>query len=344
MDNNAMAFEHHKELYFSDGNVALIAPSHKKHKDLSETLIVFRLHQLMLAIHSPVFKDMFTFPATPDVELYEGVPLVRMTDNASDLEAFLGVIYRQPVLSIAPLSPNTPLHVKPILVLADKYGVQYVRGPIIDQLERDWPQSLFDWDCLEAEIESRRDVFNQHQASCELDDDYPEPGSAIELARQCDIPSILPAAFYHLSRIPINYDWDNIHASWDDPPDDYWVGRSARWDRLSKEDLLCLLQGRAKLDKYLDELCSMLYPEPHTQDSTCNPDIWYAFWESVWQECRRGKDILAVLSPFSEMSGNFSKRWEKLCWSCRDKITTKASKCRKEIWDRIPEFFQLQQS
>ncbi|KAA1474141.1 hypothetical protein DENSPDRAFT_840698 [Dentipellis sp. KUC8613] len=344
MDNNAVTYKHHKRLYFNDGNVALIASSPEKHKDSSETLVVFRLHQLILAMNSPVFKDMFSFPVTPDVELYEDVPLVRMTDNATDLEALLRVIYREPVLSITPLSPDTPLKVKPILVLADKYGVQWVRKLIICQLQRDWPQNLFDWDCLEAETESRRKVLYQYLMPCEMDDDYPEPGSAIELARQCDIPSILPAAFYHLSRIPISYDYDHIQTCWTDAPEDYYaIGRSARWNRLSKEDLLGLLHGRAKLEDCLEVLCAASYPENHPQDPTCIPEMWYAFWNHVKRECQQERDILAVLLPFTSAS-DFDGRWEKLCYSCRFTIATKASKCRKDIWDQIPDIFQLRKT
>ncbi|KAG2074155.1 hypothetical protein BDR04DRAFT_1093328 [Suillus decipiens] len=34
-------------------------------------------------------------------------------------------------------------------------------------------------------------------------DTLPDPTSAIQLARQCQVPTLLPAAFYHLSRFSV---------------------------------------------------------------------------------------------------------------------------------------------
>ncbi|TFY54801.1 hypothetical protein EVG20_g9559 [Dentipellis fragilis] len=332
--------KHHEDLYFDDGNVALIATSRGNGGD-SEEHLVFRLHQSVLAKHSSVFKDMFTMPPAAGVELYEGIPLVRVTDSAPDLEALLRALYNQPVLSLKSLDPDTPLRVKPLLLLADKYDVQHLRTLLVGRLEDDWPQTLLQWDSLEADISGRLEAYKAHGlAGCELEDNFPEPGSAIEVARQCNIPSILPAAFYHLSRISIDYDWDNVREAFADPPDDWYSGtRSARWSRIAREDFVCLLQGRVQLSRYLDEELSPPYPSDHGRGA-CTSGHWNTFWYQLSEECKRDQDVLGTLN----LQAKTTVAVEGLCFSCQHRVSDEIEKYRDEIWRQIPAFFQLEQN
>lgn len=120
-----------------------------------------------------------------------------------------------------PLDPRTPDSVTPILSMSSKYQVDHIRNTIIERLESDWPQSLFEWDLLEKRIKSVRDMYDalKWRTPPEADSSnsegevfiirhhFPEPCSAIRLAKQYDIPSILPSAFYRLACIYLNNDW-----------------------------------------------------------------------------------------------------------------------------------------
>lgn len=75
----------HPSLYFSDGNVALVAP-----KTFNECT-VFRVHQSLLSKLSPVFGNMFS-GATPD-ERHDGTPMVIMDDAAEQVESLLRFVY-----------------------------------------------------------------------------------------------------------------------------------------------------------------------------------------------------------------------------------------------------------
>lgn len=98
------------------------------------------------------------------------------------------------------LHPETPFAVRAMLSMATKYQISYIRDCIVERLESDWPQTILSWDTLEGEIERTTEHSNVHWYT---DDRFPEPASAIRLARDFNIPSILPAAFYQLSRLNI---------------------------------------------------------------------------------------------------------------------------------------------
>jgi len=76
---------------------------------------------------------------------------------------------------------------------------------IVEHFEADWPQTLWQWERLQAEIRAMgKDWSEEHPGgvvSVHMDDVLPEPASVIRLARDCDIPSVLPRAAYHLSRL-----------------------------------------------------------------------------------------------------------------------------------------------
>jgi len=82
-----MEDSNHPTLWFQDGNIVLRARSEEG------SLLRFRVHQFMLAHHSPVFSDMFTLPNPAAADTYEGALAVDMPDKAEDLKGFLRVLY-----------------------------------------------------------------------------------------------------------------------------------------------------------------------------------------------------------------------------------------------------------
>lgn len=81
----------HDSLYLPTGDIILLAVDPKENED-----VLFRVHSVLLAHHSPVFSDMFSAPMMASEsnvnETYDGALLIRIPDDASHFEVLLKVI------------------------------------------------------------------------------------------------------------------------------------------------------------------------------------------------------------------------------------------------------------
>lgn len=239
-----------------------------------------------------------------------------------------------------PRSLNYPAFISvitPILDLSRKYGINRMREQIQGHLESDWPQTLKEWDKLEREIEFMGNDSGAH------DNCLPETVATIKLARQFDIPSILPAAFYHLSRLSILNDWDKAHA---DPSTHIRnpTKRTAQWGLLSAKDFHCLLLGKAELAEFLQG-CIDVGGLRHQKDS-----IWggktsldgeceagKGLWKDLCDRCSRSADPLALLR-----SSVGSKVAEVKCSTCTKRLVEEIARARAKVWEKLGDLFHLE--
>lgn len=78
----------HERLHFPDGDIILHAESG------SNGAVRYRLHKVILSHNSPVFRDAFSVPSSPEInELQDGIPVVRMPDDATQLSELLCACY-----------------------------------------------------------------------------------------------------------------------------------------------------------------------------------------------------------------------------------------------------------
>ena len=77
------------DLWLQDGTIVLRAVSPHTHT-------LYKVHKSVLALHSSVFRDIFSGPqAAFDAgsEWYDGVPLMEMPDPPEDVDSFLKALY-----------------------------------------------------------------------------------------------------------------------------------------------------------------------------------------------------------------------------------------------------------
>jgi hypothetical protein len=77
------------------------------------------------------------------------------------------------------------------LKLATKYQMENLRNIFIQKLQMKWPTTLAAWDVLDKE-------HTVYFAGAIHDDYYSGITSIIGLANNCNVPSVLPIAFYWL--------------------------------------------------------------------------------------------------------------------------------------------------
>ena len=94
----------HPKFYLHDGDLVIRSMGDGAPVD-SPTL--FRVHRGILSYNSPVFSSMFTLPNNANSqEMFDGVPVVSVFDNAEDFAELLRALY-EPGYVVAHLYPGT---------------------------------------------------------------------------------------------------------------------------------------------------------------------------------------------------------------------------------------------
>ncbi|KAI0778722.1 hypothetical protein BD413DRAFT_464683 [Trametes elegans] len=335
--------ERHPSLYYDDGTVVLSALAHDGERQH------FRVHRSVLCRHSPVIADMFAIPPllaegshTCIAEMYDGVVHVQMPDTAEELTSFLTMFYDPLGTAYKRFDPNTPVLVEGALKLAMKYECDALRRRIIESLEADWPQTLAQWDARRAEAVILRSEHSLQLAGKVggryLDDRLPEPASAIRIASDHAVPSILPAAFYQLALLSTDADWDASRAN---PGKHLRFGaRTARWRLLDKRDLMRLVHGQKLLAGHTRAIGTDIFGlrcQRGVKGCTkARNDCWKYFQENAPNSM---DDPLDILHDCMRLDTLFT---DLPCAACTAEITVMAEKKRRELWRSLPAVFNLQ--
>lgn len=246
--------------------------------------------------------------------------------------------------------PDLPLEVRGILSLANKYQVELLRERIVGYLESEWPTSALEWVRQRETERSLQDAtssfFNNLSQPDEAGDYFLEPASAIRLAHDFNISSILPAAYLRLARADPTIDWDTEMQ----PPHARQVPRGARWKLLDSSDMLRLVQGK----QMLQYTCIWILNNIIHEDADCYDGCLYTSRPRTCQQIVEqksseyrdsymtflglvgGPDCIEMLIGFKEDVG----RW-KLCLACTRMIYSRTGKEIRKLWDCLPQIFRL---
>ncbi|KAF8656511.1 hypothetical protein AX14_008055 [Amanita brunnescens Koide BX004] len=325
------AIENHNTLFLLDGNVILSAPSSEN----SDT--AFRVHQSLLMRHSGFFRNVLS--DVDALEKRDSMPFIRLSTPAERVECLLQYIYGDLTIPLRRLSPSNISTMKHLLQLSTSHDIPQIRTQLIPRLEQDWPSTLFHWDALEVEIDGLKNVWMDDPVPSYFDDYLPEPASAIRLGFECHVPSILPAAFYHLSRLTILQD---RRASRKDPEcmkHRELSLRTADWGALAASDFIYLMKGQHRLSLAVDEMVldePRLYslPKEHFTQG-CSLDGQWEFWNEIKRSCKKTHDILKLLNEHAQQVQSRTD----FCYACRLDIQRALKDMRQELWSRLAEYF-----
>lgn len=201
-----------------------------------------------------------------------------------------------------------------------KYQVDTIRQRIVSILEAEWPATLEGWDKISDEIRgirrSPKSLFTRAVAT-------------IRLARECDIPSILPVAFYELfTRLTKQ-------------PSRYRV----RLSTLSRDDLETITTGGHKINKFLMEASGSSHLDLDSWDcmelegDECTTAV-YQHWEIVLRDIACDGDPLTVLRENVKDLANDDDYNESAFGSdCRDMMGSRINNLRKDLFKNLSSFF-----
>ncbi|KAJ7141502.1 hypothetical protein C8R44DRAFT_604575 [Mycena epipterygia] len=313
---------HDPDFYIEDGNIVLSA------KDSENYTTYFRLHRSILMKHSPVFADMFNMPPPSTTDQYDGVPLAEMSDDADVLRDFIALLYEPQCISVILGSDDFALKMLGPTELAKKYQVDWICKMVASHLEKQWPKTLEGWDRIardEGESWTRDQVGGEFWQPSWDDDtlklrQLPEPVSSIRLASECEATSILPVAFLHMLRLPL------------DPPGSLSVWAAPERGLLTQHDRYRLSLGRERIGKWFADQNRGTWVNCGSE-LRCEA-VTYRSWNMIATEVGRDGDVLKI-EP--RVPGYFGD----ICPVCKKKLEREVDSLRYDFFCELSTFFQL---
>ncbi|KIO29348.1 hypothetical protein M407DRAFT_228108 [Tulasnella calospora MUT 4182] len=331
----------------SNGDLTISASSLTK----PDTKIYFPVHKAMLRLHSSTFSDMLDIPPG-DRGSEANSEIVHLHDDCSALAGLLMVINYPEEVFTEPLSRDTFNSATAVLPMADKYDMPKVMKMFLPRVKADWPKTLARWDLNENHIQATMGYVNRLRTTKADnrygDDVIVEPCSAIRFGRTFPLRAILPAAFYHLSRLPPIFEKKSDlyleHVIQD--------GRTADWQLLQVDDYQTLIRGKSEIREWVKSIANYAGESQwkcisHPPREDCDGHPWWT-QKMKWRLLEKLADDEAdVLRLFSRLTGQISKeRWSgsadfKLCGYCFVELSKLLEDYRQEFWRALTEFFGL---
>ncbi|KAG6895935.1 hypothetical protein C0992_011482 [Termitomyces sp. T32_za158] len=302
-----------KEFWFSDGSIVLVIQD-----------VAFCVHKSILGKHSKVFSDLFVVPQPQnDVEKIDGIPVVHLADDLGHFTDVLRALYEPLSVQFSQTFQSEPLtilkmsryfdklphsaelpeiitFISGILRISTKYDIVVLRDKCITILRRFFPPSLSDCDVLLSSKYS----YNKSSVL-----------RAIPLAREANVPEILPWAFYVSTSIPDHVLLNDSVISWQDKA-------------------LCLA-GKEKLWELQKSLTHRFLFES-TRSIACQ-----RFCQSrlpTMMSWRRTEELRALAHPLEPFDD-----WGSLniCPLCIESTKLQHRNGREETWEALPSIFHL---
>ncbi|KAF9525773.1 hypothetical protein CPB83DRAFT_908890 [Crepidotus variabilis] len=287
----------HPDYYFTDGSVVLIVES-----------TALRIHQSILGRHSDVFSGMWDVPQPTSMESYDGCPTVVLPDSLDDFVDVVSVLY-DPFLHshFDKLDSQTNLKelisfISGILRISTKYNMQQIRAKCISIIQDKFPSTLAGCDdVLKRKLQYRPSEIDR----------------IIPLARETNVPRVLPWAFYLCAQMAVSELLQNAALSWKDKAL-CLAGKERLWEMQKTVTHTFLLNFQNS-------------PQCITGCKVRSPDTFKAAMDAI--------EVLRLtphaLEEYTDWPGL------RLCIKCQIYVQTLHREGREKVWQLLPTFFHL---
>jgi len=292
----------HETLWFSDGNVIL-----------ATTTLLFRVHKGVLSFQSSVFRDMFTLPTTEDPdndanevvgmapELYEGFPLVTLPEEGKDVEHLLKTIY-DPRYYNTNQPPDDKFEA--LTRLTFKYEFRGIRANVMEHLARMYPRTLNEFE--------REGVWLRSENSIKI----------LNCAVEAGIDDLFPGLYYAC----VFKEPSELRKLIPDTP----AGRDALFRVMAGRVELCHgVQHIMSRWMGLTEKCIVLHKlkDSPYDDVSWEPDSDEAFFSDSLENVS-GENLVTYFQY-------------RVCNSCQPFVVKSIEDERRELWGKVPKYFDL---
>ncbi|KAF8502576.1 hypothetical protein JB92DRAFT_3123679 [Gautieria morchelliformis] len=302
----------HEDLWFEDGDVVMnVTEGGVEHR--------FRVHRSILAIASPVFRDMLSMPQPSGGQ---DLP-ISLLDAVQDVTALLGALYV--FRKAQTMNFDVALG---ILHLSHKYQIEGLQDAMTQKLLEEWPLSRHDYVAR----------LSLHGYSADIR--IPQALKLIDVAQRCQASVLLPTAFYELACV-----WET---RWEE------LARS-----LSLENVGRLAVGLARFKRRLvtfrkpDTRRQLLMWDCETSDDD-DPGTIHQYHEDTFDRCAWPCPLYqAYQAKLSECMncgafmilalGRIGQEdlGDDVCGQCRAWFENVLANKAQELWESIPDDFNL---
>ncbi|KAG8983926.1 hypothetical protein FRB90_005653 [Tulasnella sp. 427] len=328
---------------------------------------LFKVHGPLLADNSDVFSDLLSLPQPLENQnKVDGLPVINLYDDPIDVLDFINHSYCGVVLPFHPFKQSSFNRLSSLVRFSGKYMSDRLREVAISHIRLDWPSTLLAWDMIQAQLVPQTHQDLQEESKWlllqdnreDLQEDPIDPYTVIRFAREEDVPEILPAAFYHISRlsfphdaiqhIPVSKEYrkgsaNNAQTNFESPHPS---------PAMTAQDWDTLLIGKGEIRTWFatfrrDGWLSMYTKECDDKDQVscalASPGGWPRYWDEVvgkgtgHELAKDSLDVLAILANLRFLFCND----EKICLRCKLRAKTTIGYARVEFWESLPDFFRL---
>ncbi|KJA26651.1 hypothetical protein HYPSUDRAFT_198909 [Hypholoma sublateritium FD-334 SS-4] len=158
--------------WFDDGNVILQSENTQ-----------FRVHRSILATHSEIMKNCFSFVQPDDAPAVDGCPLVLMPDSAKDIDNLCAILYGMYHVDVDGIDGS---FVTTMLRMGFKYEIAFFKKSAQNCLRPLFPTTLDQWNGAQKKVQ---DIISRNKGFL---------FDVINVAHGNHFSTILPAAFLSL--------------------------------------------------------------------------------------------------------------------------------------------------
>ncbi|KAJ3489498.1 hypothetical protein NLI96_g2079 [Meripilus lineatus] len=303
-------------LWFPDGNIVLIAQDAH-----------FRVHRGVLSRNSEIFRVMFDLPQPSDAaETYiSECPAIPLSDRKSDVDCMLRALYdgqnyykHDTALSFSVVCA--------LLRLGTKYQIQHLREEAIRRLGACFPSSLKKFERI---IDGP--AVKQGEISCrEVEITYEDAITVIDMARNLDVPSLLPPAFVACTRLPSEQLIRGV------------VDGCGDQSYLSKSDLILIVDAQKTLKsealRSIGSLLTISSPRCIKNISRGRPckREKQAILEAIWSG-----QVAPAIDPFTKLTRPNLPVQDAMCEPCWEAFHEQRQKVARDVWASLGVLFRV---